>query len=99
MRTITELLSLEGRVYVYAENEAIRDQFLEQAQEEGFLFGDGILPTKRPLDTIYALNKDKTMNFLGMWGTLAFKNPSMASYVITRVDYKKYINFEEEFIF
>lgn len=99
MRTMKDLLNLEGRVYVYTENEAIRDQFLVQAQEEGFSFEDGEKPTSRPFDQIYAINKNQTLNFLGFCGHMRFHNPTSSLEKIIRVNYAAYINFEEEFTF
>ena len=47
MRTIAELLNLDGRVYVYVPSKNIRRLFLKNAQKEGFMFADGVNPTKR----------------------------------------------------
>jgi hypothetical protein len=59
MRTIVNLLNLDDRVYVYVPCKNIRRLFLKNAQEEGFMFGDGVKPTRRrAYDDIYALNKD-----------------------------------------
>ena len=46
-KTIEELSHSNGRVYVYFKTEAICCQFLIQAEQEGFTFGDGVKPTKR----------------------------------------------------
>ena len=37
MRTIANLLNLDGRVYVYVPSKNIRRLFLKNAQEEGFM--------------------------------------------------------------
>lgn len=98
MRTIKDLLELEGRVYVSSNSEEVRDLFLLNVQKEGFTFGDGALPTSRPLDWVYALNKDMTINFIGRFGYWGFKKPELFLDIkLIRVDYEKYVNGEKDY--
>ena len=41
MRNVTELSKLNGKVYVYLGDEVIARRFLQDAENEGFTFGDG----------------------------------------------------------
>lgn len=100
MRTIAELLNLDGRVYVYVPSKNIRRLFLKNAQE-GFMFGDGVKPTRRrAYDDIYALNKDFTLNFVGYNGHIAFHHPQIFTNKpdLIRVDYSAYLSGAENYI-
>lgn len=100
MRTIANLLNLDGRVYVYVPSKNIRRLFLKNAQDEGFRFGDGVKPTRRrAYDDIYALNKDFTLNFVGSIGHIAFHHPEVPNdYNLIRVDYSAYLSGAENYI-
>ena len=100
MRTIAELLNLDGRVYVYLSSKNVAKIFLQNAESEGFRFGDGKKPTKRKWDDIYALNKDFTLNFVGYIGHIAFHHPEVPNdYNLIRVDYATYPAFLNSKVF
>ena len=91
MRTVKQLLSLEGRVYVCLSDEAVCSRFLRDAESEGFTFGDGVRPTQRTPGDIYALNRDMTLNYVGYVGHLAFRSAAAGgAEPLVRVDYGKY---------
>ena len=46
-KTIKQLSQMDGRVYVFFKTEALCQQFLSQAEQEGFTFQDGAKPTER----------------------------------------------------
>ena len=100
MRTIANLLNLDGRVYVYVPSKNIRRLFLKNAQDEGFMFADGVKPTRRrAYDDIYALNKDFTLNFVCYIGHIAFNHPEVPNdYNLIRVDYAAYLSGTENYI-
>lgn len=100
MRTIANLLNLDGRVYVYVPSKNIRRLFLKNAQEEGFMFADGVKPTRRrAYDDIYALNKDFTLNFVGSIGHIAFHHPQcFKTDKLIRIDYSAYLSGAENYI-
>ena len=100
MRTIANLLNLNGRVYVYVPSKNIRRLFLKNAGEEGFRFGDGVKPTRRRADDdIYALNKDFTLNFVGYNRYIAFHHPScFDNDDLMRIDYSAYLSGAENYI-
>ena len=100
MRTIAELLNLDGRVYVYVPSKNIRRLFLKNAEEEGFRFADGVKPTRRrAYDDIYALNKDFTINYVSYIGHIAFHHPEVPNdYNLIRVDYAAYLSGAENYI-
>ena len=92
-RTICGLLSPDTRVYVYCCDKDTSRRFMADAQKEGFTFGDGAKPTERPADDIIAINNDKTINYVGFVGHLAFKTAfTVAGKALVKVDYKKYIS-------
>ena len=72
IKTINELSQLDGRVYVYLPSEALAAQFMQQAETEGFSFGDGVKPTERTAAAIMAINADHTINYVGAAGRIAF---------------------------
>jgi len=91
-RTITELSKMNGRVYVYLANVAIGEQFLQQAEDEGFTFADGAKPTERCYAEIMAVNGNKTINFVGANGRIAFGSgaKTVGGEQLIRVDFEKY---------
>ena len=62
-QTIKQLSQMDGRVYVFFKTEALCQQFLSQAEQEGFTFQDGAKPTERHTSDIIAVNNDFTINY------------------------------------
>ena len=86
MKSIKELVMKETRpVYIHTPSKALAKDFLKQAEKEGFLFGDGKRPTKKPLDDYYALHQDLTMNYIGFVGRLKWKSGQED---ILRIEYR-----------
>lgn len=97
MRTISNLIEEnEKRVYVYLTDEKTRDAFIRNAEREGICFADGVKLTDRLQDNFYALKKDKTVNFIGYIGRVAFQCNTDC---IVRIDYKKYINCNSDYLY
>lgn len=92
MRTVSDLTKMDGRVYVYLCNDTVRRKFLLDTEMEGFTFGDGVNPTKRPMDDIYAVNRNHTLNFIGWAGHMAYHYlEAISGKPLIRVDYEKYL--------
>ena len=91
--TIKQLAQTKGRVYVYLADEAIGQRFLEDLEREGFTFGDGVKPTARPMDRIYALNRNGTINYVGFVGHMAFGSGArtIGGQPLVRVDYREFL--------
>ena len=53
-------------VYIYCRSSAIARRFLSDAENEGFLFSDGISPTNKDTTNLYALNNDFTISYTGL---------------------------------
>ena len=105
-RTITALLSVKQKcitssvknrkqprhTYIYCRSKNIARQFLKNAEEEGFTFGDGVLPTERETDDIFAINPDLTISYTGWAGHVLFRNNRTGfAGNIVRIDYGKYL--------
>ena len=73
LRSVSALAKLPGRVYVQLPSDQIGTLFLAAAEAEGFSFGDGAAPTSRPYETFMAVNHDKTLNYVGVIGRIAFQ--------------------------
>ena len=87
MKSIKELVMKETRpVYVHLPSKAATHDFLRAAEKEGFLFGDGKRPTKKPLDDYYALHQDLTMNYIGYLGKIFWKSTDDK---VLRLEYKE----------
>jgi len=99
MRTIKELSKKNGRVYVYLANVAIGERFMQQAEDEGFMFADGKKPTERCFAEIMAVNGNMTINFVGTNGRIAFGSgvQTVGGEKLIRVDYEKYITGVEDY--
>ena len=99
MRTVSNLLSLDGRIYVKLSSENIQRLFLKNAEEEGFTFGDGGKPTERKPDSIMALHHDWTISYVGFAGHMAFYHSEIScGKPLIRVDYGKYIAGRDDYI-
>ena len=93
MRTTTNLLSFDGRVYVYLASEALAMRFLKDAEAEGFTFKDGVKPTERGTADIYALNPDLTVSYVNFVGHVAFGcGDSIGGEKLIRIDYGRYVS-------
>ena len=99
-RTIAELMDLSGRVYVYLGDEETAEKFFVQAEEKGFLFGDGAKPSERQKDCIIAVNKNRTLNYVGFAGHAAFGSGTEAvgGQPLIRVDYRRYASGDRDYI-
>lgn len=98
-RTIENLRNtIKGRIYIYCENEKIGKQFLQDAENEGYRFGR-IRPTENSWANIIALEHKKQLSFVGFAGHMNFQCNGGSDGNLTRIDYKKYINGEESFLF
>lgn len=99
-RTLEKLCELDGRVYVCLADGKIAGEFMRQAEGEGFLFADGVKPTQRAAGGVMAVNRGKTVNFVGHVGMTAFGGgaKTIGSERLIRVDYEKYNNGEEDYI-
>ena len=73
---------------------------MKQAEDEGFTFGDGATPTERCYAEIMAVNKDKTINYVGTNGRIAFGAGAkkIGDQDLIRVDFAKYLAGEENYI-
>ena len=91
--TIRQLASQIGaRVYVYLADEETAKRFLQDAEKEGFLFADGVKPTQRKADCIYALNSNMTINYVGFTGHMAYGCAGGSDKSLIRVDYRDFLN-------
>lgn len=99
-RTIEQLAQKQGRVYVYLADDAAGAAFLRQAQDEGFTFTDGEQPTKRPYARVMALNRDRTLHYVGFVGMAAFGAPArrVNGERLLRVDFRKYAAGEKAYL-
>ena len=96
-KTIRELTELNGRVYVYLADETTGRQFLEQAEREGFTFGDGVKPTQRHWSDLMAVNDDGTINYVGTNGRIAWSSgvKTVGGEALIRADYRRYLELGE----
>ena len=92
-KTIENLTKMNGKVYVYLKNAEIAEKFLRDAQNEGFTFGDGEKPTNHHYSDIIAVNKDKTLNYVGAIGRIAYGSGAdkIGNEKLIRIDYEKYL--------
>lgn len=72
MHNVTELSKSNGKVYVYLRDEVIARRFLQDAEHDGFTFGDGEKPTAGLGNNLYVVNRDWTISHVGWAGHMAF---------------------------
>ena len=85
MKTIKELASMGERVYVHMKDQATAMRFLQQAEAEGFTFGDGVHPTERHWSDLYAIHQDGMLNYVGAIGRIEYGSGSDS---VVRIDYE-----------
>lgn len=94
MPTIKSLLSTyKGRIYVYLDSAEMGNRFLQDAENEGFTFGDGVKPTDREPSDIFALNEDMTINYVGFVGHMAYRvADKIGNQPLVKIDYRDILN-------
>ena len=92
-KTIKQLSQMDGRVYVFFFFFSLCQQFLSQAEQEGFTFQDGAKPTERHTSDIIAVNNDYTINYVGSVGHVAYGSnvKRIGEDNLIRIDYEEYI--------
>lgn len=99
MRTVSNLLSLDGRVYVYLASPNLSALFFKNAENEGFTFGNGKRPTESQPADLFAINADWTINYVGWAGHMAFHHSrAVVDKPLILVDYGKYLSGCENYI-
>ena len=92
MRTVKELLKLEGRTMIYCRRMQTYACLIGDARREGFK-----IPSGTP-DSILALHESYLCHV--RWaGHAAFYNPKSVAGHINRVDYEKYIHGDEDYMY
>lgn len=98
-RTIKNLLKENSRVYVYLSDKTVANIFLKDAESADFTFGDGVKPTARECDSVMAINNNSTINYVGIIGHIAFiTSDKVDDRTPLKVDYKRYISGDENYI-
>ncbi len=87
MRTITQLINPKKHVYVHFATKQLCQEFLSQAEKEGFSFG-GDPPTTKQTDSVIAILEGKQLCYIGIVGHLAIQSKSKG---FVGVDYLKYV--------
>ena len=96
IRRIADLFGRKDKIYIYLANRDIGNQFLKDAEKEGFHFGDGIRPTERTPDGVMAVYKNRELCYLSWAGHLFFYQKKCK---IPRIDYERYVNGERRYIY
>lgn len=94
MSKIKGLLSNnEGKIYVYLATESVANQFMIDAENEGFTFADGVNPTERKPADIMAVNRDNTINYVGTIGRIAYQSADkIGDEPLVKIDYEELLN-------
>ena len=107
-RTVRGLLGVESRglinriryrnlprhIFIYCRGRNTAAIFLADAEAEGFTFGDGVKPTEKEYDGLFALHEDLTISYTGWAGHVLFRK---AAGNVIRIDYGRYIAGEADY--
>ena len=95
-RTINMLVEIlpGDEIWMYLKDREICRRFYEDAEAEGFMFGD-IKPTDSPADDIIVVHSDHTLGHPGFAGHMGFYQAFTNEWI--RVDYAKYITGDKDF--
>ena len=74
MKTIESLISPNKKVYVKMSSSEICKAFFTQAENEGFIFGDGAKPTAKHPSDLIAVLPDKTLCYVNAYGRIAMQS-------------------------
>ncbi len=88
MRTLTELLKTNEKVFIRLANDKLGQKFMQQAESEGFVYL-GKNPTENEAESVMIIHDDYTLGKLVGFAT------HMQYYTCPkemRVDYARYIN-------
>lgn len=96
MRTLRSLIEEHDPVWLYCGTKELQEQFLQQAEAEGFLGLDGHKPSDLSLHHLYGIHNDLTIGHLSymMW-CIAFCEGPDAHF---KVDYGSYIAGKDDYI-
>ncbi len=88
---LKSLLQEDSRIYIYLASKELGEDFLRQAESEGFTFGDGVKPTERHYESVMALNDDMTINYVGYIGLMAYGGgaKTIGGKALKRIDYRQ----------
>ncbi len=89
-RTLTQLLDLDKKVWLYFRNEELWKVFSKQAEAEGFTWSDGRKLKRVKFADIIAVNNDMTFNYVGLVGHIWFGNTNDDTRY--KIDFARYIN-------
>lgn len=71
MKTFESLINTSKKVYVKMKNDEIFKAFFAQAENQGFIFGDGVKPTAKHPSDLIAVLPDKTLCYVSSIGRIA----------------------------
>lgn len=71
MKSIESLINTNKKVYVRMKNDGICKAFFTQAENEGFLFGDGAKPTAKHTSDLIAVLSGKQLCYVNTYGKIA----------------------------
>jgi len=92
MRTLKDLLKLEGRTMIYCRRIQVYVRLIHDAKCEGFR-----TPSGTP-DSVLSLH-DTYICHAGWAGHAAFFNPESVSGKLNRVDYEKFISGADDYMY
>lgn len=88
MRTLTELLKTNEKVFIRLANDNLKQKFMQQAEDEGFVY-HGKKPTKSKAESVMIIHNDYTLGkLIGMATNMQYHYCPKEM----RVDYARYIN-------
>ena len=74
MYTLKEIVSSSTKpVYVHLSDHETARRFLEDAENQGFVFSDGAKPTEKHTSNFFAAHSDMTINYIGIVGRMAYQ--------------------------
>lgn len=73
MKTIKSLLKGNSKVYVRFENDEQCKAFFQQAEKEGFTFGDSTKPTAKQTADLIAVTDDMELSYVATYGRIAIQ--------------------------
>ncbi|MCD8088729.1 MAG: hypothetical protein LUE22_09175 [Oscillospiraceae bacterium] len=101
MKTISEIVKDSSRKYYFYLGDAeTGERFQQQCVREGFAFGDGVPATVRKCARVMNVSGDKTINFVGVCGMMAFgASKEVCGKELVKIDFRKVLNDEENILY
>ena len=99
-RTVTNLLKTDGFIFLRFTNIICFKEFMQKAEDEGFVFRGGGCPTKAEYSNLLFVDETKAFGYAHSVLRMAFSGgfQTVSDKRVSRIDVEKYLRGDEDYI-